>query len=122
MTEIDIERLRKSAVERGCYDTHWDGCIYEHRGCAVLALIERLERADAGLKIARRYTPLLEAKLRRTEAQRDRLIDAANVMVNVFVPRSDSSPDAHVEQEAWKKLDHVIDAVFAENKMLKENR
>lgn len=47
MTDIDIERLRKWATRRGEVVSHYGGCEETHTQCAVLALIERLEKAEA---------------------------------------------------------------------------
>ena len=49
MTDIDIQRLRQAAEEKKSWSRApcADGCIYEHMYCAVLALIERLEKAEA---------------------------------------------------------------------------
>lgn len=46
MTDIDIERIRKAAMTTGPFFGHTDECLYEHMECAVLALIERLEKAE----------------------------------------------------------------------------
>lgn len=92
MTDIDIERLREKSQSLVRLLSHWEGCVYEHQSCAVLALIERLSEVEADFKhVSREYSKanslisdykakaLVEHNRReRAEAQRDLLREQLN--------------------------------------------
>ena len=41
---MDLDRLLERYTDR--HRTHWEGCVYEHPGCAVVALIARVRDAE----------------------------------------------------------------------------
>jgi hypothetical protein len=43
---LDLSRIRALLVRESREATHWEGCVYEHLGCAALALCDELESAD----------------------------------------------------------------------------
>lgn len=71
----DIERLRALAKTEAQIGQCNDTCLYQNTGCAVLALIERLEKAEAERDKA------VEDELEKAEAQRDRLADALREII-----------------------------------------
>ena len=48
---LDLERILKNFTQSRVESTHWDECVYAHQGCAIVALVDEVERLRERVEI-----------------------------------------------------------------------